>query len=233
MKHCNLGSVFNPADTNTYAPAISTSACAGYADDAKDLDDDLKYLGGINCMPYTATFAYNVAVMAERYGADGLAAATQTTPVYANDIPTCASDLTVSLTTFQPDTVTKFDYDFAKFHAFILGGGKGADLDAELCCLAEGNQATLGDLKGMGCLAHYSGYLNSRNTYTVDEKKAIDDLGNKIKIPALGLDMYISDDNKPVKTLKQNTGCDSASAIGTDVQELLEYKEKVRLRALG
>jgi hypothetical protein len=229
---CSLGAMFNPADPTTWATALSMSSCAGYAADAEDIaDENLKYLGGINCMPYTATFVYNVAVMIERYAADGAAAAGGTAPVYANEIPTCASDLTVNLATFQPDTVTKFDYEFAKVRAFILGGGSGANLDAELCCIAEGNHAVLGDLQGMGCLAHFSGYLNSRNTYSVEEKKTIDDLGKKIKIPTLGVDMYIA--AEPVQTYKQNTGCDSDSAIGTDVQELLEYKGKVSRGVLG
>mmetsp|Transcript_23531 Transcript_23531/g.49004 ORF Transcript_23531/g.49004 Transcript_23531/m.49004 type:complete len:969 (-) Transcript_23531:97-3003(-) len=228
-KKCNLGAAFNVADIpNTLILGIATASCSGYAAPAADQPDHLKYLGGINCMPFTGTFSANVAVMAERFSADAAAAAasaqtgTTVDPVYANEVPTCASDLGVGST--GATLTTSFNYDFMKFNAFLAAGGSGATLDADLCCLADGTHSTLGDLTGIGCVAHFSGFLNSRNVYDEAEKTKVDDLGNKITVPGL-VSMYLPG-KEPQKKVTQDTGCNKDDAIGTNVNEILKWENK-------
>eukprot|EP00518_Triparma_eleuthera_P019180 CAMPEP_0197551568 /NCGR_PEP_ID=MMETSP1320-20131121/5075_1 /TAXON_ID=91990 /ORGANISM="Bolidomonas sp., Strain RCC2347" /LENGTH=991 /DNA_ID=CAMNT_0043112085 /DNA_START=13 /DNA_END=2988 /DNA_ORIENTATION=+ len=137
---CALHPLFDPLNPAT-ADYLYASTCTGNAAAAKDLDDDVKYLAGINCMPFTATFIANAACA---YA--GLAAASAgSTP------PTCmcgATGTEVGLNLFA-------DAGYKTFKPFA---------DQAMCCIADGMYGTT-DLSGQGCLGAIPGFVNERNLF--------------------------------------------------------------------
>jgi hypothetical protein len=214
---------FNPLADDTDTTTIYGSSC-GRAPEAEDLDDDVKYLAGIDCAPFTGTWIANVGCVLAGLSADvaaGGTGANYETLINTYGLCKCATGspgTDATLSDFFGTTV-----DMVAIGTRLATGGamslQGSDLGGSMCCMGGGAIGTT-KMEGKGCVAPSPGFIVSdRNIFTEEQAEAF---STTLKIdPTTGLP------KKSKQETKVNTGCDVTKDEGENVLDYIEYMEEV------